>query len=77
MSTAQTGLRRNSGTRDQIFNLKMIIQKYRKFNVDLYIRFVDYSKTFDCVSHNKLWETLGDMGFPNNEIKLTKELCEE
>jgi len=52
----------------------MIIQKCREFNVDLYIRFIDYSKGFDCVSYSKLWETLRDMGLSNNEIQLIKEL---
>ena len=74
VSAAQAGFRRKSGTRDQMFNLKLIIQKCREFNVDLYVCFIDYSKAFDCVSHSKLWETLRDMGFPSNEVNLIKEL---
>ena len=54
----------------------MIIQKCREFNVDLYICFIDYSKAFHCVSHSKLWETMRDMGFPNNEKELIKVLYE-
>ena len=73
LSATQAGFRGNSGTRDEIFNLKLIIQKCREFNVDLYVCFIDYSKAFDCVSHSKLWETLRDMGFPSNEVKLIKE----
>ena len=45
------GFRRKSATRNQIFNLKVIIQKCREFNVDLYVCFIDYSKTFEFVSH--------------------------
>jgi len=74
VSATQGGFRRKSGTRDQIFNLKLIVQKCREFNVDLYVCFIDYSKAFDCVSHSKLWETLRDMGFPSNEVKLINEL---
>ena len=74
VSATQAGFRRKSDTRVQLFNLKLIIQKCREFNVDLYVCFIDYSKAFDCVSHSKLWETLRDMGFPNNEVKLIKEL---
>ena len=73
VSATQAGFRRKYGTCDQIFNLELIIQKCREFNVDLYVCFIDYSKAFDCVSHSKLWETLRDMGFPNNEVKLIKE----
>ena len=58
VSATQAGFMRKSGTRDQIFNLKLIIQKCREFNVDLYVCFIDYSKAFDCVSHSKLWETI-------------------
>ena len=68
------GLGEKNGTRDQIFNFKLIIQKCREFNVDLYVCFIDYSKAFDCVSHSKLWETLRYMRFPSNEVKLIKEL---
>ena len=74
VSATQAGFRRKSGTRDQIFNLKLIIQKCREFNADLYVCFIDYSRAFDCASHSKLWETLRDMGFPNNVVKLMKEL---
>ena len=74
ISNTQAGFRKNCGTRDQLFNLKMIIQKCREYNVDLYMCFIDYSKAFDCVSHEKLWKVLNDMGFPKREIHLIKEL---
>ena len=54
----------------------MAIPKCKEFNVDLYICFIDYSKAFACVSNSKLWETLRDMGFSHNEIRLIKELYE-
>ena len=50
----QAGFRKNSGTREGIFNLKMIVEKYIKTQKDIYGCFVDYSKAFDTVNHEKL-----------------------
>ena len=67
VSETQAEFRKGSGTRDHIFNLRMIIQKCREFNNDFYMCFIDYSKVFDCVSHSQLWTTLIKMGFPERE----------
>ena len=55
----------------------MVIQKCREFNKDLYMCFIDYSKAFNCMAHNKLWETLKEMAFPIQEIKLIRELYKD
>ena len=54
VSKTQAGFRKNRGTRDHIFNLKMIIQKYREVNTDLHTCFIDYSKALNCVNNEKL-----------------------
>ena len=74
VGATQAGFRKGLGTRDHIFNLRMIVQKCREFNNELYMCFIDYSKAFDCVSHSQLWTTLIKMGFLEREIGLTKEL---
>ena len=58
----QVGFRKRRGTRDQIANIRWIIEKAKEFqkNKDLY--FIDYAKAFDCVDHNKLWKVLKEMG---------------
>ena len=53
------------GTRDQIANILWIIKKAREFQKNIYFCFIDYSKAFDCVDHNKLWKILKEMGLPN------------
>ena len=63
VSATQVGFRKGLGTRDHIFNLRMIIQKCREFNNDLYMCFIEYLKAFDCVSYSQLWTTLIKMGF--------------
>ena len=45
-------------TRDQIANIRWIIEKAREFQKNIYFCFVDYAKAFDCVDHNKLWKIL-------------------
>ena len=62
------------GTRSQIMNLKLIIEKYREYNRALYICFVHYRKVFDTVSHNKLWQIMFNMGFPQHLLKLLQLL---
>ena len=54
----QAGFRKGRGTRDQIANIRWIIEKERKFQKNIYFCFIDYSKAFDFVDHNKLWKTV-------------------
>ena len=50
----QTGLRKGRGTRDQIANIRWIMEKAREFQKNVSFCFIDYAKAFDCVDHNKL-----------------------
>ena len=50
----QAGLRKGRGTRDQIANICLIIEKAREFQKNTYFWFIDYAKAFDCVDHNKM-----------------------
>ena len=54
----QAGFRKGRGTRDQIANIRWIIEKVRAFQKNIYFCFIDYAKAFDCVDHKKLWEIL-------------------
>ena len=60
----QAGFRKGRGTRDQIANIRWIIEKAREFQKNIYFCFIDYNKAFDCVDHNKLWKILKEMGIP-------------
>ena len=51
----QAGFRKRRGSRDQIANIRWIIEKARKLQKNIYFCFIDYDKAFDCVDHNKLW----------------------
>ena len=68
----QDGFRKGRGTRDQIANVRWIIEKAREFQKNTYFRFIDYAKAFDCVDHNKLWKIL--MGIPHHLTCLLRNL---
>ena len=48
LADVQTGFRKGRGTRDQIANIRWIIEKAREFQKNIYFCFVDYAKAFDC-----------------------------
>ena len=50
----QAGFRKGTGTRDQIANIRWIMEKTREFQKNTYFCFLDYAKAFDCVDHKKL-----------------------
>ena len=69
----QAGFRKGRGTRDQIANIRWIIEKARKFQ-KIYFCFIDYAKAFDCVDHNNLWKILQEMGIPDHLTCLLRNL---
>ena len=70
----QTGFRKGRGTRDQIANIHWIIKKARELQKNIYFCFIDYTKDFDCVDHNKLWKNLKEMGIPEHLTCLFRNL---
>ena len=70
----QAGFRKGRGTRDQIANIRWIIKKTREFHKNIYFCFIDYTKAFDCVNHNKLWKILKEMGIPDHLTCLLRNL---
>ena len=68
----QVGFRKGRGPRDQIANIRWIIEKAREFQKD--ICFTDYARAFDCVDHNKLWKILKEMRLPEH-LTVSWETC--
>ena len=50
----QAGFRKGRGTRDQIVNIRWIMEKARELQKNIYFCFIDYAKAFECVDHKKL-----------------------
>ena len=70
----QAGFRKGRGTRDQIANIRWIIEKAREFQENIYFCFIDYAKAFDCVDHSKLWKILREMGISDHLTCLLRNL---
>ena len=69
----QAGFRKGRGTRDQIANIRWIIEKAREFQENVYFCFIDYAKPL-TVDHNKLWKILKDTGIPDQLTCLLRNL---
>ena len=74
LPNVQDGFRKGRGTRDQIANILWIIKKAREFQKNIYFCFIDHTKAFDGVDHNKLWEILQEMGILDNLTCLLRNL---
>ena len=70
----QAGFRKGRGTRDQIANIHWIIEKSREFQKDIYFCFIDYTKAFNYMDHNKLWKMLKELGIPDHLTYLLRNL---
>jgi hypothetical protein len=70
----QAGFRKGRGTRDQIANIRHIMEKCLEFQRNIYMCFIDYAKAFDCVRHSALWTALHEMGIPAHLIHLIRNL---
>ena len=70
----QAGFRKGRGTRNQIANIRWIIEKAREFQKNICFCFIDYAKAFDCVDHNKLWKILQEKGIPDHLTCLWRNL---
>ena len=66
LSDVQAGFRKGRGSRGQIANIHCIIEKAKELQKNIYFCFIDYTKAFDCVNHNKLWKILMEMGVPDH-----------
>ena len=71
----QAGIRKGRRTTDQISNIRWIIEKAREFQKNIYFCFIDYTKAFDYVDHNKLRKIYKNMGIRDPFSCLLRNLC--
>src|SRR6187401_2199911 len=58
LGDSQMGFRKGKGTRDAIYQLRMVSEKSVQMGKNLYMCFVDYQKAFDRVKHDKLLKVM-------------------
>ena len=71
----QAGFRKGRGTRDQIANIHWIMETAREFQKSIYFCFIDYTKAFDCVDHNKLENSSRDGNTRPPYLPPEKSVC--
>ena len=71
----QAGFRKGRGTRDQIANIFWITEKAWEFQKIMYFCFIDYTKAFDCVDHNKLKNSSRDGNTSPPALPPEKSVC--
>ena len=59
---------------DQIVHICWIIEKAKEFQKNIYFCFIDYTKAFDCLDHNKLWKILQEVVIPGHPTCLLRNL---
>ena len=67
-------LEKARGARVQIANICWTFEKGREFQKNIFFCFIDYTKAFDCVDHNKPWKILKEMGIPDHLTCLLRNL---
>ena len=70
----QAGFRKGGRVRDQIANIRSTTEKAKEFQKNIYFCFIDYSKAFDCMDHDKLWKILKQIGIPDHLTCLLRNL---
>ena len=70
----QAGFRKGRGTRDQIANIRWIMEKAKEFQKNIYFCFIEYAKAFDWVDHNKLGNSERDGNTRPPDLPLEKPI---
>src|SRR6218665_2187502 len=73
----QAGFRKARGTRDDIANMRWIMERQLEYGKEVHTCFIDYSKAFDCINRELLWKILLEMGILKDLIQLLKGLYED
>ena len=74
ISEEQAGFRPKRSTTEQIFNIRLLIEKHLQHQHDLYHNFIDFKKAFERVWHEGLWQVLRNYNFNNNLIQVIQSL---
>ena len=74
LADEQAGFRKGRSTVEQIFNLKLLIEKYRDHQQAVYHCFIDFRKAFDRVWHKALFKIMSAHGIEARIVDLVEAL---
>ena len=69
----QAGFRAGRSITEQIFNLRLLCEKYLQHQQDIFHVFRDFRKAFDRVWHTALWATMKKYNISTNLIRVIKK----
>ena len=72
----KAGFRAGRSTTEQIFNLRIVCEKYLQHQQDFYYVFIDF-KVFDRVWHAALWATMKKYNISTNLIRVNRNLYDK
>ncbi|GBP73169.1 LINE-1 reverse transcriptase homolog [Eumeta japonica] len=70
----QAGFRKDYSVLDHIHVVRQVMEKYKEYQYIYYIAFIDYSKAFDSLFHEKIWAALNEQGIGHKYIRLIKKM---
>jgi sorting nexin-29 len=72
----QGGFRKGRSTTDQIFSLRMILEKTYEHKVDIHQLYIDYKQAYDTINRSELEEIMKEFGIPIKLVRLIKMTIE-
>jgi len=76
ISKLQCGFVEDSGTRNAIFMIRMLSERAIEMQRNLFLCFIDYSKAFDNVKHERLLEMLEDIQIDGKDLRIKEPVLE-
>ena len=73
----QAGFRAGRSTTGQIFNLRILCEKYLQHQQNLYHVFIDFKKAFDRVWHEALWTSMRKYNINASIIRAIENLYDK
>lgn len=74
LAVEQAGFRAGRSTVEQIFTCRILMEKHRQHQRDLFHNFIDFKKAFDRVWHEGLWQVLRNFGIEEGLIQVIQAL---
>lgn len=74
ISEAQYAFMKDRGTRNAIFNIRMLSERSIKHQQDIYLVFIDYKKAFDKVRHKELFNLLQAIQVDDKDLRILRSL---
>ena len=70
ISEGQYGFMKDRGTRNAIFNIRMLSKRSIEHQQDIYLVFIDYKKAFDKVRHGELFNLLQAIQVDDKDLRI-------